>query len=287
MAKLQSWFSKYNAWSYTKHRLWGTCKRAYYFNYIGAALEWPTEIDVAKLKSLKKLDSRFVVQGKIIHEIIEKYIRELQKNGGIDESKAQEEFIYQIELYRKNAKSNISEYFNGAQVNQVFFDRARENGLDQLSLYWGLIWPQIADYQYIKHEEFDNFILDGVKAIVKIDYVCRTNDGKILVYDWKTGSDNEEYENDLQVSAYALWAQQAYHVPVDQIQCNLVYLTTGVIKPFQFTDKHFDELKLLIKSDFGEMNHDYERESFPPNPLPKHCVSCQFATLCPSAILDF
>lgn len=287
MVKLQNWFHKYNAWSYTKHRLWGECKREYYFSYIGTALDWPTDVDVTKLKNLKKLDGRFVVQGKIIHEVIEKYIREFQKNGIIDEISAQEEFINQIESYRKTAKINIAEYFNGAQVNQTFFDKARENGVDQLSLFWGLIWPQIVNYQYLKHEEFDNFFLDGVKAIVKIDYVCRTSTGQILIYDWKTGSDNEEYENDLQISAYALWAQQAYRVPADQIQCNLVYLTSGVIKPFQFTDDQLENLKLLIKSDFREMNHDYEQNSFAPSPSGKHCISCQFATVCPSAIFDF
>lgn len=53
MVKLQNWFHKYNAWSYTKHRLWGECQRAYYFNYVGAALEGPTEVDVVKIKQLK------------------------------------------------------------------------------------------------------------------------------------------------------------------------------------------------------------------------------------------
>lgn len=287
MVKLQSWFHKYNAWSYTKHRLWGECKRAYYFSYIGTALDRPAEIDVVRLKNLKKLDGRFVVQGKIIHEIVEKHIREYHKTGVIDEICVQDEYIQQIESYRKNAQNNVVEYFNGAPINQTFFDRARENGLDQLSLFWGLVWPQITDYQYLKHEEFDNFFFDNVKAIVKIDYVCKTGDNRILIYDWKTGSDNEEYENDLQISAYAFWAQQYYHLAPDQIECNLVYLTSGVIKPFQFTDEHFNNLKQLIKSDFDEMNHDYEQESFPPNPSPKHCVSCQFATVCPSALFDF
>lgn len=152
MVKLQSWFHKYNAWSYTKHRLWGECKRAYYFNYIGAALEGPVEVDVAKIKQLKKLDGRFVIQGKIIHEIIEKFIKDLQAHQKFDEDAAKEEFIEQIEAYRKNAGASIIEYFNGAAVNGTFFDRARDNGLDQLSLFFGVLWPQIANFQYLQHE---------------------------------------------------------------------------------------------------------------------------------------
>ncbi len=286
MAKLQSWFHKYNAWSYTKHRLWGECKKAYYFNYIGAALDGPSEIDVEKIKQLKKLDGRFVIQGKIIHEIIEKSIRGYQANQKIDEELAKEEFVRQIETYRKNAKRCIVEYFNGAKVNEIFFDKIRENGLDQLSLFFGVIWPQIANHQYLQHEEFDNFSVDGVKVIVKIDYVCRNENGEVLIYDWKTGSDNEEYESDLQISGYALWAESKYGLPPSQIKCNLVYLTSGAIRSFQFTDQQLDELRVLIVSDFKAMNLTYEETNYPPSPTEKNCLSCHFATVCSSALLN-
>lgn len=286
MVKLQNWFYKYNAWSYTKHRLWGECKRAYYFNYVGAALDGPTEVDVVKIKQLKKLDGRFVIQGKIIHEIIENFIKGFQAHQRFDENATKEEFIKQVEVYRRNAKANIIEYFNGAEVNETFFDRARDNGLDQLSLFFGVIWPQIADFQYLQHEEFDNFSVDGVKTIVKIDYVCKNDDGKVLIYDWKTGSDNEEYESDLQISAYALWAQYKYGLPSNQIECNLVYLTSGAIKTFQFTDQQLDELRALMCSDFKEMNSNYEQANYPPNPTEKNCPGCHFATICPSALLN-
>ncbi len=286
MAKLQSWFHKYNAWSYTRHRLWGDCKRAYYFNYVGAALEEPTEIDVAKIKHLKKLDGRFVIQGKIIHEIIEKFIQLVQKHKEFDEDSAKEEFVRQIELYRNRAKTNIIEYFNGAPVSDIFFDRVRENGLDQLSLFFGVIWPQIASYHYLQHEEFDNFFVSTTKAIVKIDYVCQNENGDVLIYDWKTGSDNEEYESDLQISAYALWAQHKYGLLPSRISCNLVYLTSGAVKTYQFKDQQLNELKVLISSDFRNMNLSYEQVNYPPTPDEKKCLGCHFATVCSSALLN-
>jgi CRISPR/Cas system-associated exonuclease Cas4 (RecB family) len=286
MAKLQSWFYRYNAWSYTRHRRWEDCKRAYYFNYVGYALDGPTEINVLKIKELKKLDGRFVVQGKIIHEVIEKFIQAVRERQRFDEDTAKEEFIKQIEAYRINAKSNIVEYVNGMSINQNFFDRARENGLDQLGLFFGVIWPQIASYEYLQHEEFDNFFADSVKAIVKIDYVCRNKDGTVLIYDWKTGSDKEEYESDLQIAAYALWAHHKYGLPLHQIKCNLVYLTSGVIKTHQFTDQQLNEVKALIHSDFKDMNISYEQENYPPTPDSKKCMSCHFATICASALLN-
>lgn len=286
MVKFQSWFQKYNAWSYTKHRLWRECRRAYYYDYIGAALETSTEIDITKIKQLKKLDGRFVVQGKIIHEIIEKFIEDNQTRKKFNESDAREEFIKQIEAYRKIAKTGIIEYFNGAEVSEAFFDRARENGLDQLSLFFGVIWPQIENYQYLQHEKFDNFTVDGVKAIVKIDYVCKNYNGEVLIYDWKTGADNEEYESDIQISAYALWAQHKYGLPSTKIGCNLVYLTSGAIKTYQFTDQQINDLKVLMSSDFRDMNSDYEITNYLPSPNLKTCPGCNFATICPSALLN-
>jgi CRISPR/Cas system-associated exonuclease Cas4 (RecB family) len=286
MVKFQSWFHKYNSWSYTKHRLWRECRRAYYYNYIGAALETSTEIDIAKIKHLKKLDGRFVVQGKIIHEIIEKFIEDNQSRKKFDEGDAREEYIKQIEAYRKIAKTGIIEYFNGAEVSEAFFDRARENGLDQLSLFFGVIWPQIENYQYLQHEEFDNFFVDGVKAIVKIDYVCKNDNGEVLIYDWKTGADNEEYESDIQISAYALWVQHKYGLPSTKIGCNLVYLTSGAIKTYQFTDQQINDLKTLMSSDFRDMNSNYELANYPPSPNIKACPGCNFATICPSALLN-
>ena len=285
MVRLQGWFQKYNAWSYTKHRLWNDCKRAYYFNYIGAALQDSIDIDVAEIKKLKKLDGRFIVQGKIIHEIVEKYIKTYQNSGIINEKHIQDEYIRQIEQFRTLATTKIVEYFNGAQISQFFFDKIRENGLDQLSLFWGAIWPQISSLQYLRHEQFDNFYIDETKAIVKVDYVCKSSDGKVLIYDWKTGLDNDEYESDLQVGAYALWASLHYQIAPETIECNLVYLTSGSIKPFQFTVEDFETFKSLIKFDFEEMNSSYEINQFPPSPSEKKCLGCQFATICDAAVL--
>lgn len=135
-------------------------------------------------------------------------------------------------------------------------------------------------------EEFDNFTVNGVKTIVKIDYVCKSESGKVLIYDWKTGSDNEEYESDLQIGAYALWAKHKYGLVPDQIECNLVYLTSGVIKNFQFTDQQLNELNALAVLDFRDMNSNYEQENYPPNPSEKNCLGCHFATVCSSALIN-
>jgi len=70
MANLEDWFFKYNAWSFSKHRLWNLCKRAFYYRYIGTALKKSSDLDIFKLKRLKDLNSKYVLQGSLIHEAI-------------------------------------------------------------------------------------------------------------------------------------------------------------------------------------------------------------------------
>lgn len=284
MVKLQGWFQKYNSWSYTKHRQWLDCKRAYYYNYVGYAIEGSSQTEL--IKKLKKLDGRFVIQGKIIHELIENYIKDCQSDRKISEEEIQKEYIARIEKYRSNARETIIEYYNGTEVNQTFFDKIRENGLDQLSLFFGALWGHIKGYKYLRHEQFDNFVTENTKAIVKVDYVCQSDDGRVFIYDWKTGSDNEEYESDLQVGAYALWASLQYHIKYENITCNLVYLTTGMTKPFSFLEADIEKYKRIIKEDFIEMNSSYEIKNFPASPEKRRCGGCSFASICDEALLS-
>lgn len=281
MVKLQNWFYKYNAWSFTKHRLWKDCKLAYYFSYIGTALINSQTLNIYQLKKLKKLDSRFVIQGKLIHDIIEKQISNYQKGIMINEQEAINQFISGIESYRTNAQVNLIEYFNGETLKQAFFDRIREDGVDQLSLFFGAIWPELEERQYLRHEEFDRFMIDNIPVIVKVDYASKDDNTTVMISDWKTGIDNEEYENDLQVAAYVLWATKFYKIPVDQVSSELVYLTTGRRAQFSFSTQQLNDLAEIVTIDFQDMNCSYEIEHFEASPSPIKCIRCPFASVCP------
>ncbi len=284
MIKLQSWFYKYNAWSFTKHRLWGQCKLAYYLSYIGTALQESRDFNVSKLKELKKLDSRFVLQGKLVHEIVENQIGQCHLGHEMDEEAARAEYIDRVEEYRNSANRSLIEYLNGETVKESFFDKIREDGLDQLSMFFGVIWPQLSDLQYLRHEEFDRFKVNDIEAIVKVDYACKTGDGQVFIYDWKTGADNPEYENDLQIGAYVLWAMQHYKMTQQQVKSMLVYLSTGTMRAYEFSSEQLEDIRRLVISDFKEMNSSYDISYFIPNPDPRNCLSCHFASVCPHSV---
>lgn len=283
MAKLRNWFHKYNTWSFTKHTLWKQCKRAYYYRYIGTALWDSDEFDVDELKQLKNLDGKHVIKGKIIHDLLEEQIEAHHRQQQMNEGRTKEECVRRVEEYRKEPEK-IVEYYNGEKVDEYFFDRMRTDGIDQLDMFFGVVWPQLANFAYLRHEKFDRFTIENTPAIVKVDYISKDAQGNVTISDWKTGADNEDYENSLQIGGYALWAMEYYGLRSEQITSQLVYLTTGTIRQYEFSEEELENIKGLIISDFEQMNQTYEIETFVPAPTQRKCISCQFDSICPHSL---
>ena len=107
MIELESWFNKYNAWSFSKHRMWNSCKLAYFYRYIGTATRNPTEFDVYQLKRLKDLKNKFAIQGIIIHEVLENQMGKHFIGRGTNEESAKAQYVQRLDQYRKTAKDTI------------------------------------------------------------------------------------------------------------------------------------------------------------------------------------
>jgi CRISPR/Cas system-associated exonuclease Cas4 (RecB family) len=288
MANLEDWFFRYNAWSFSKHRLWILCKRAYYYRYIGTALKQSSIFDIYKLKQLKNLNSKFVLQGSLIHEAIENQIGQHHLGRELNEAGTKSQFSQRLERYRKTASALITEFYNGVPIDDAFFYTLHEDGLDKISMFFGVIWPQFNELEYLKHEDFDKFKINDVEVIVKVDYVSKTKTDVIVITDWKTGEDNDAYESDLQIGTYALWAMQYYQKEPSKIRTELAYLKTGAMRPYEFSVEDLETIKNKIVADFHDMNHSYEIENYPTDATPKKCISCQFGTICPdSKIKEF
>jgi CRISPR/Cas system-associated exonuclease Cas4 (RecB family) len=283
MPLLEPWFFKYNAWSYSKHRLFVLCKRSYYYRYIGTALKESKDFDIFRLKRLKDLNSKYALEGLLIHGVIENQIGQQYIGGDLNEDSAKAQFIQRVEQYRNMARETLTEFYNGLPDDDPFFDRVQVEGQNKISTFFGVIWPQVKDLEYIKHEDYDKFRIHDVDVIVKVDYAGRTERDIIVITDWKTGVDNEEYESDLQIGTYVLWAMRYYEKDPAQIRSLLAYLKTGIIRPYEFSFDDLEKIKITILDDFEKMNFSYEIADYPALPAPKKCISCQFGTVCPES----
>jgi CRISPR/Cas system-associated exonuclease Cas4 (RecB family) len=244
--------------------------------------------DIYKLKRLKDVNSKYVLQGSLIHEAIENQIAQYHLGRDFNEAGTKAQFSNRLDQFRKTASDTILEYFNGMPIDNEFFNYILEDGKEKIKMFFEVIWPQIKDLEYLKHEDFDKFKIGDVEVVVKVDYVSKTKTGLIVLTDWKTGADNEEYESDLQIGTYVLWAMHYFQKNASDIRSELAYLKTGKMRPYAFGEHELDEIKNKILEDFQNMNHSYEIEDYPADPKPKKCISCQFGSICPdSKIADF
>ncbi len=193
---------------------------------------------------------------------------------------ARQQYAYQVNEFKHNAGKTITELFNGEVVDQSIFDEILYDGFGQIEIFFNSIWPQIQDLEYLKHETFDNFNLGDVGVNVKLDLLCRTKDGKLCLFDWKTGSDDPRFENDLQIASYILWAIQTYGVELNQISCQLVYLKTAKIQKYNFSSERLKEIEKQILKDFEEINKTFDINYFLPSQSPHMCIKCRFSRIC-------
>ena len=282
MPNFEDWFFKFNSWSFSRHQLMNFCKRAYYYRYIGGALKYSPVLDVPKIKRLKKLKSKFVIQGTLIHDAIEDQINQHYLGRNLNQESAQEQYLKRLNGFQITADDMIIEYFNGEKRDTAFFDGIRSSGLEMLDTFFKIVWPIFKPLDYLRHEKFDNFTIANVPVTVKLDYITQNKDGKLVLSDWKTGK--ERKENNLQIGVYVLWAMEHYKKTSEDIYSEVIFLgSSGRTHPYKFSSDELDEIKKIIISDFESMNVSYEIDRFPVDPFPKKCMLCQFASICPDS----
>ncbi|HNX17512.1 MAG TPA: PD-(D/E)XK nuclease family protein [Methanoregula sp.] len=282
----QNWihfFIKTNNWSFTRHRVWNRCQRQYYYDYIAPYVKSGAVVDPEKIRWLKNFTSKFVVQGQLIHEIIDQQIQLFCDNKQVDPEGALSAFRKKVSLYKNIGGETFAEYHNGGEIPDSFYTYIEENGKTCLETFFGK-WPDYRNRECLRHEQYDHFSIGDVGVTVKVDFVGKMPDGTLVLSDWKTGRDDDEYETELQMAAYVLWAQEYYRKTADEIKTELVFLKTGAIKPYAFYEEQLRDMQEMIRREHATMNTSYEYGDFPARPSARECLSCKFASVCPEAV---
>jgi CRISPR/Cas system-associated exonuclease Cas4 (RecB family) len=282
MPDLDPFFFTINAWSFTKHRVWNRCQRQYYYEYIAPYVKSNPVVPPEKIQWLKNFTSKFVVQGQLIHDIIDQQILLHCENKPMDLTGALTTFLKKVELFKNINGETFTEYHNGEKIPSSFFTALGENGKTCLNIFFAK-WPGYADLECLRHEEYDHFSIGDVVVTVKVDFAGKMLDGTIVITDWKTGRDDDEYETELQMAVYVLWAQEFYQKSVDEIKTELVFLKTGATNPYTFYEAQLHDVQEMISREFAAMNANYEYENFPARPSKRECNSCRFAEVCPES----
>lgn len=287
MAELDSRFHEKNGWSFSRHSLWNQCKRAYFFQYLGLHYIGEKKYDMRSIPRLKLLNSKIFLKGSLIHDVIKNQIGQHKLGRDPNEESAINQYVKFVEDKQKFVSEFIVESFNGESIEDSFFEDIKTDGIAQIKTFLRIVWPNIKNLDYLIHEEFEHFKVNDITVTLRPDYVSRSKTGKIVISDWKTGADNEDYENDLQIATYVLWAQEKYAVDPTNIHSELVYLSTGNMRSYNFNPDELEGYKKLITEDFKKMNETYDFQFYTPSPVLRTCNSCRFSKICKDTKMDY
>ena len=303
MATIENVFS----WSKSRDEQFRECQRKYFFDKYLSWGGWDKAAPerVRRAYVYKNLKNRWAWKGETVHHLIEDVLKNLRSGRPV----APEETL-------KNLTEAMREGYRASKGKKYFADPKKCLGLFEHEYSKGVsddVWKKIHDESaaclknflesrffaelagddkksWLVIEDLEDFDLEGVKIFVKLDF-ARQKDGRVEIYDWKTGKD-EGGEVSAQIGAYAIYAMQKWHLPLSQIRAYLFNLShAGPEAQAQvLSEALILKTKDTIRASTAEMrrllsdpakNVPRPEEDFAFTSSDRLCGFCQFQKLCP------
>lgn len=269
------WRTKF-AWSFSRHNLWLECRRRWWYQYIGC---WDAGPEKDEIWRLKRLTNRYFFPGNVVHGMIagvfKSFLRGVEPDGAAVIKQA--DFL----LAQPDPKQFI-ETENGVGLSRQDIAMMRQVGSQCLSNFFKIL-PRYLSMQVRGIEESIEFRVDDTPVTAKLDLACETEDGMILVTDWKTGKDDPgEARTSDQMTNYI-------HAKATTTSLEVIgeyaYLKTGSIYPAARTAKDVDRLRNLIRTSSALMLKPSADEDFVAEPEKgaRTCLGCNYLRICKSA----
>ena len=249
------------SWSKSRDGTFRECKRKYFFNHYGFWDGWIASEDdrVKRIYYLKKLATKELWMGSVVHEVIEIILRKFRVGEEISLGHA-------LAILRKRMESDfaiskLKEYSGFMSKAHRFFEdeygieisEGERKGLAEKAekclrnFYNSDIFMEIRRTpveDWVTLEDFLSFDFEGTKVYLSIDFAMKVGFtpkgappaqvasagadkvGKVVLYDWKTGGERKaDYK--LQLSLYALYVSEKLGIPADKIKAKMFYLALG------------------------------------------------------------
>jgi len=246
MAKKSKQLVNEFSWSFSRRSVFGECQKRYWYNYYGSWEGWPrtpydTRLRIDPLAShlymLKQIQSVAMFVGSCVHTAIEETLKKHQF--------PELEFLqhHAIELFRAGIQeslsgawkespkkySNLFEHYFGLPIGEEVIQKGEEKIRECIKNWVESPIPKMAfdpRAKWVSIEELTHFMLgDRYKILVVIDFamkwVGKEKETLVLFY-WKTGGVTDK--TDEQLLSYALFANRALNVPLENIILSPFYL---------------------------------------------------------------
>ena len=309
MKELENTFT----WSASRNNSFRFCERQYWWMYYGAWGGWevdaPREARTAYM--LKNLSNRWAWVGTVVHETIEEILLRYQRPDGgelafetppVDVEAELERATERMRVdwvsskrgyYHVNPKKNfgLAEHEYAEPVPREEWKAMNQKVKDALRAFLTSdLFRHIQDSDsslWLPIEQLDQFDFEGTGIWVVIDFALRHPDGRVDIYDWKTGEVTDA--NRTQLGCYTIYVKGHLGVQADQVTNHLVYLGEGIRDvSFPMSEDDLGETRGVMRSSIAAMRNrirDRERnhavrDDFAMTDDPAKCAVCVFRRLC-------
>ncbi|MDR3243468.1 MAG: PD-(D/E)XK nuclease family protein [Elusimicrobiota bacterium] len=283
-------FTAILGWSASRCDKFRICRRQYFYEYYAPH---DKETPIEKIQFLKKLTSRALETGNIVHDIIRDILLRYQKSA---KPLNKEKFLkYAYDLTNKycNDKTFYESYYGTeivsadeifVKVKSVldnFLDSARFKWIQENALSESAHW-------IIEPGGYGETRINNTKAFCKVDFLFPLKD-KIYILDWKTGKQDEK-KHTKQLVGYSLWASFHFEKSAQDIEPIIVYLFPQYLeRSVNINDEIINDFSKTVEEETKEM-YDYlldieknipkDKKEFPKAENSFFCKYCNYRELC-------
>ena len=311
------------SWSSSRESTFRECKKKYWYTYYGAWEGWPLYFRdprshvsplAAYLYRLKNMQPVSMFVGSLVHKVIEESVPSLiqtkklpPKSALLEKgktllSKGLEESSSKAWLTHPKKHTNLLEDYY--QHHKPSYEELEHKVTTCLSNWYDspltqgmLLHPNTTFGDVEKLMQFS--LGADMQCIVVFDLYVHwkreEKDEKLLIFDWKTGSESDRIMK--QMAAYALAAIHLLRVPLSSIivcpfylmDSPTAYKKIGAGSPHPLSEKDIEETKRSISSALQEMKELHVEGRLPdPTRFPyveerRQCRFCPFQELCEKA----
>ncbi|MDR3048970.1 MAG: PD-(D/E)XK nuclease family protein [Elusimicrobiota bacterium] len=283
-------FSDILGWSISRYDKFKICKRQYFYEYYP---KFDKDNPIEKIQFLKKLTSRALETGNIVHDIVRDILYRYQKSVSPINKEKFIKYAYDLTQKYCGAKTFYESYYGSEVIlPQEIFVKVKailENFLNSARFKW-IEENALETRQHwvIEPDGYGETRINEMKAFCKVDFLFPIKD-KVYILDWKTGKQDEK-KHSRQLVGYSLWASFHFEKSAEDIMPMIVYLFPDYLeRSVNVTEDTINDFAESVNKETNEMyeyltdiekNIPKDKENFSKGVNKVFCKYCNYRELC-------
>lgn len=289
------------------------CRRRYYYDYYLSWRGWERDAPEARRRAylLKKMTRLPMLAGDALHRALEEWFGSRRRGRELDPASVEQRAVtFLREGYRTSRDGKWRERPSKlTHLAEHHYGEARIDERDGSAAEYGGRYverirravrtffehPELREVReadpttYLALEQMGTIELAGVQTYAIPDFAFRDRDGRVVIYDWKSGAPREV--DRFQLAVYTLYAGEVWGSAPEKVLCVDAYLPSGEFVRARHSAQDLEPVMARIEASVREMaalHFDADREEGDPERFPplepeqgaSECAVCNYRELC-------